>query len=786
MKTVFRNFFSIVGRFRLTVLLNLIGLCVAFVSFAVIMMQVDYDFSFDSSQPDADRIYRFEFYVGGGQGAERIPLSNQPMAAAMRDLSPHIISLSLIEPCEYEFETTLGEQIIKERGYRVDTNFVNVFRFEMINGSAHSIAERGKCLIPQSLAMRYWNTTDVVGNVLHKYNNQTVGGVYADFPDNSTFGNCIYSLVDYHGTENEWTGMNQACYMLLDDPANAPEVERLLSDKMNEFREKMGPIQVGQQSTGRLVQLTPFSRIHFVNDTLYDFTPKANRSVVLMLLAIAVIIIVIACINFTNFNASLVPMRVKSINTQKVLGAGIARLRAALVLETVMVAAVAWALSLLVIGALRGTVVDELLSSDISVAGYPWLMAALLLVALVVGSVSGLYPAFRVTSFTPALVLKGSFGLSPRGRRLRSLLVAVQFVASFVLMSMSAFIYIQNTYMQTYEIGYDTDCIITTDLSYLTRKNAVTAMERVKAVPGVECVAMAEQLLGTQDSYSQWTTDYAGEHVIHNCIRVSPDFMRVMGIDVYEGIVRNDADSLFVFNRTAVLQYPRLRLGDRFWGGAGTVGGFCSDFHLTSFRQPIAPMTFFVNNPSTIGDNYPWVFNFMLFRVAPGTDKADVTRAIQAIFNDIDPGYPFVFKVQSQLLADTYSDEINMGTLVLLFSILAIVISIIGVSGLMMLDCEYRRKEIGVRRVLGSTFSGIVLMFARTYMRLLAVCFAVSVPLTLVIVNRWLQLFAYRAPLAWWVFVAVFALVAAITYVTIMMRTVSAARENPVLCLKSE
>lgn len=318
MKTILRNLLSVLCRFKMATLLNVLGLSVAFSAFILIMMQVDYDRNFDRGIKDVDRIFRVEVaYESGTKQA----IINRPLAEAFIRSSPHILAGSLLDPWgEGAFFYTEENGVrnnFKERWMRVFPEYADIFTFDMLDGSADKLKEPNMVLLPLSLSNKLFGNQSAVGKQLHMVNSKgvfTIGGVYRDFPDNSSVGNSIYYQLNPKENFQNFGNWNYMFYVRLDDPANA---SGLFENFKVHFDVSTLSKDFSWEGGGMSLVLNPLTEVHFDSGVTYDNAPKASKSTMLVLFAIAIVIVVIAGINFTNFSTALTPMRIKSINTQK-------------------------------------------------------------------------------------------------------------------------------------------------------------------------------------------------------------------------------------------------------------------------------------------------------------------------------------------------------------------------------------------------------------------------------------------------------------------------------------
>lgn len=511
---------------------------------------------------------------------------------------------------------------------------------------------------------------------------------------------------------------------------------------------------------------------------------------VFVLFTIAVLIVVIAGINFTNFSNALVPMRIRSINTQKVLGGSDNTLRCAMLVEAVAICLFSFILSLFIVKGMANTWLADMVSGELSLkANIPLLIGAGVLAALT-GLLAGAYPAWHITSFSPALVLKGSFGLSPSGKRMRSLLVSFQYVISFALIIAALFIYLQNHYMLASSLGFDKEHVAIVELNGQLIKNIEAVENRLEQEVSVQEVSFAEDLLSASDEYTDFGRGYRENNVQFKVFVVSPDFLRLMNIPVISGrdFLQEDSKSVggvYLFNEAARLQYD-LVAGEYITGNEwyeappALIAGFIDDIKYASFRTEVAPMAFYVSPAAGYRPRYAYI------KIKAGADIRDAVASIRKALTSIDKNFPAEIRFYDTILNNLYKRELSIGWLISLFSLIAVFISVVGVLGLVIFESEYRKKEIGLRKVHGATTSQILLMFNKVYVRILIVCFVLAIPVAYYGVSRWMVYFAYKIPMYWWVYAVAFVVVSVITFLTVTFQNWKTANENPVESIKTE
>lgn len=789
MRMILRNFFNVLRRFKMASVLNIVGLTVALTAFLVIMMQVVYERYFDRSYPTASRICRVD--ISRGESDIYAAILPQAFANAVFTSSPHIESYTLVNSFNYKSYIIIGEGD-DEKGFKelfipCYSNFPEVFEPTILEGVGSCMEDPDKVMIPESMAKRLFGNHPAVGKAIRSKDevnyvdrkNFTVGAVYKDFPENSQMANGIYVQM-YKHFEDDWFSQNFMGYLLLDSPDSRQVVE----DNFNRTFD-FEKYKVGKDTR---LQLLPITDIYYTPGQLDDFFKTGNIDTVRLLILIALLVIIIAGINFTNFSTSLAPMRIKSINTQKVLGSSTTSLRISLVIEAIAICLFSCLLSFLLLWIMNRSKMLSFIEADTNLLNYIPLLFMMVGISVLLGLVAGLYPAFYMTSFQPALVLKGSFGLSTSGRKLRTMLIGFQYVVSIGLIIGSAFIQIQNNYMRSYKLGFDKDQIAIVSLSSdIVNKSDELLTNRMKEYSGIEDVGFASTIVGGYDIYSSNDFGYNGESFNTEIIYVSWNFLDVMGIPVISGrdFTRSDAqsDSTYtcVFTKSVLGAMPSLEAGhslDKNWQGRGYIAGLIDNIKISSLRSMTRPLMLMVKSNVVTPISY--------IRLKAGTNVEEAVSHIHKVIAEIDPTYPFEIQFYDTVFNTLYHKEQYLKKMITLFSLLAIILSIVGVFGLVVFETQYRRKEIGVRKVFGATVGEILNMFNKAYLRIVLICFVIAAPFAYYGVHEWLENFSDRTPIYWWVFVLALAIVSGITMLTVTFQNWKAATENPVNSVKSE
>ena len=785
MKTILRNLLSVARRFKLAASLNILGLSVAFAAFMIIMIQLNYDYNFDKFHKDYDKIFRVEVILN----ANTMAILSRPFAEHFFESSPHIVAGAISNPFGgrgsfFHVENDGGRSFYNENSISVSPDFTDVFTFDFVEGADDALKTPNNVIIPLSLSRKLFGRESAVGQQLVQSDRSlTVGAVYRDFPSNTILDNCIYVPMSEDENKNNWGNWNYMVFIRVNDASNAP----LLFDNFKRNFEP--PAAFGQsfdwEEAGISLRLTALQDIHFVTGVQYDPTPKASKQTLLILFTIAIVLIAIAAINFTNFSTALTPMRVKSINTQRVLGARRSTLRLALVFEAVFISLLSYLGALLLIKLFNDSPLVKLVDANLSLRANLLIVGGTALVAALTGFLAGAYPARYITSFAPALILKGSFGLSPKGKSLRNTLIGIQYVASFALIIGASFMYLQNRFMQYSPLGYDREELITVDIGRIyERRDAFT--NQIKVYSGIKDVTYSQFVLSSSDQYMRWGQQYKGEEIRHMVFPVHHTFLKVMGIEITEGRDFREGDenlgNMYIFNETARKQYGlEVNTSTDGWV-SGEIIGFMPDIKFASFRTEVDPMAFFVQKADV---GWYWLNNAYI-KLNAGTNLSAAMSHIRTTLAEFDADYPFEIRFFDEVLQRLYEKETSLSSLISLFSLLAIFISIVGVFGLVVFDSECRRKEIEIRKVLGASTMGIIIMFNKAYLKILAICFVIAAPLAWYAVSRWLQNFAYKTPMYWWVYLLAFVAVGVITVCTVTFQNWRVASDNPVNSIKTE
>ncbi len=796
MKTIIRNFTSIFRKFVTANLLNLLGLSLAFASFFVIMTQVNYDLGYNKSFAEHEKLFRLTMELGHGMEDYGTTLP-RPLVEQLAAASPHVTSYGIKQGWTNNDQFLVDEQVYSLTLVYGIHDFISVFKPTVVDGDLKGLNQLSNIVLPRSEAIRIFGTANAAGKTMKYYWEDNVFynvcAVIEDYPENNLLhGACFIGVNSNEGNYQNW---NYDAYIRVDDVKNLPTVLTAMRKKAIELFKDDFNLTSPKDADDLQVILTPVADTHFSKDLNRNFTDaySVSRSSVYLLICFSLLIIVIAAVNFMNFSLAETPMRIRSINTQKVLGATTASLRGSLLAEAVIISLMAFVLAMVLVYMAHDLGLQQLVQGSILLQDHLWLAGLTLMICIVVGLLAGAYPAYYVTSFPPALVLKGSFGLSPKGRVLRTALICLQFVVSFMLVIGVGIMYLQSYFIYHTDYGFDKDEVMVVPTAPDTRNHADAIDADLRKIPGIEGASLAQNVLGSSDRYQTWGRGSGNKHMTFTCIFVDWRFLDVMGIDIVEGRNFRETDGdVYIFNESAKKKYPWLAVDKPINDDQDMpIVGFCEDIKYSTLRvddseQPIA---FMVPGPKGYYWNDGFWRNVLMVRVAKGVDKREAKQQVletvlkyehdnELTVNDLH--------YMDDKLEESYQQERLFTKQILLFSLLAILISIIGVFGMTMFESEYRRKEIGIRKVFGSSTKEILVMFNRRYLYILLGCFVVAAPIGYMVGVHWLEGFAIRTAVSPWLFFVSFLLIALITMLTVTYQSWKNATENPVKSIKTE
>lgn len=771
---ILRNLKSLIYRYPVAVILNFTGLVAAFVAFAMIFLQADYELSFDKCHPTADRVFRADKTDDESIFRNILP---RGFADDIIASSAHIQAGCILMPFMGEIYFSVAEDGKAPVGYKrnmilVSEQFIDVFGIKMVEGDAHALEAPNSVIIPRSLAENLFPGERATGKLLRttlKFYGETIEatitGVYEDFPTNTQLGNDLYLAVG-DLEKGSYGGANYNCWLLLDEAGSAEAVA-------DEFNSHFDFSPHGDWLTP--IELVPLTSIYFRNEG--NVYKSGSRAQLLLLIAIAILILGISLINFTNFYVALTPLRIRSLNLQKILGSSTWRLRARVVAESVIWCACAFAAAALLLGPVSDLLVTRgVLMQSFSFGRHGGLLLFVGIVAAATGIIAGIWPGIYSTAGQPSMILRGNYGLSQSGKTLRTILVGAQFVISTALLIFVLFVQRQSIFMQEYPCGYDKNNLAVVDIGNETSQEKTGWLsERLCSIPEVEGVAYASALIGGSDVYSTTGLNSSdGRTVLTSMIFCSWNLPHVLGMELTEGRDFHEGEVgpiLLTEDLKACSGYEKF-------GDGAPVVGFVKNVNITSLRKADSPVLFQVNSKG----NLP----FCYLRIAEGADRPVAVEKIQSILREMDPARPFEVQFYDAIGKTLYSGEERLRLCVWLFSLLAVLLSLIGIWGQVLMDVQYKRREISVKRVFGADMGRITGEGLLIYLRTVAVCYLIAAPLGWLGVRSYLQQFAHRVGFQPSVFLLTLAIVGALCAAVVLYHYRKTARMNPARTLKYE
>ena len=783
-------------------ILNILGLTAAFAALYIILVQVHHDLSYNKALMDNDRIYCLTMPDWSSGGDAYMTYVCRPMSEAIIEDVPSVEvgGCAAINGGDIvSARSREGESSIELRITSFSRSAVDVFGFELVAGSWDNWTGNNNVVMSESAAKRmglqvgdhfqygYWNWTDV-----------TVVAIYKDMPVNSDLSSFDFVLNVGDVGMDDWSQWGWNYFIKLKAGTDPKDFEAAAKAVAIDHWVKTQGINLAAANEKEKEEFDKSWSPHLVKLTDTYFADNVghpgksgNRTTTITLLVIAIFVMVIAFINYINFFLALVPLRLRNLNTRKILGSSRFQLVMSSVGESVLMVVIALALAVGVVTLFRQSTLAALIDTPLDF-GQNWGVVLLTVgLALFISVAASLYPALFATSFNPAFALKGSLGTTQKGKTFRIGLIGLQFTVSIVLIICSIFVHEQHRFMMNHDMGFNKEYLLQSHLTWELASNRNTVESQLKTDPAIKDIAWGYGPF-VVDSRMTWNRQFKGQQVHWQVYPVSWNFLRFMGIDIVEGRDFTPADEqsengVYIINQTAQKMYG-ITTEDQIQGHSGNpaeIVGICKDFNFSALRNEIGPFAFYIFGKE------PWSPCCRLFvRTEAGVDTSAVIARTLKNLNDLDPtlgdGFSVWVKPFEKSIENQYKKEQNLSKLVTLFTVLAIVISLMGVFGLVMFETEHRRKEIGIRRVHGATVQQILAMFNSRFVKIVLVCFVIAVPVSIVIMRRYLEGFAYQVPLYIWVFAIALMAVLAVTIAVVTLRSLRAATVNPVKSLRSE
>lgn len=786
---MFRNFFKTAFRNlwknKTYSLLNIMGLAVGVACAALIFLWVEDELNYNNSFPKKDRVYRIienQTYEGKTRTFFSTP---GPMGPAMKADMPGVANTCRLSLRSYLFNH--GEKSVFETGVYADSSLFSMFSSQFVQGSStNAFKELYSVVISEKIAKQFFGSNENAMGKVFKIDNKddyTVSGVIKDIPENSTLRYDWVAPVEIHLKRSPWIanwGNNSiATYVELLPTTNAETINKQLYNYIQQHDPGAGA--------------RPF--LFAMNDWRLRANFEDGHQVgghienVKMFSIIAMIIIIIACINFMNLATARSEKRAREVGVRKVLGAG----KGLLIFQFI-----GEALFMSVISVLVGIILVKIalpafnmLVSKQMVLGLdnPFHAGILAAIALICGLVAGSYPALYLSSFNPVFVFKGLKLKSGSAAFIRKGLVVTQFAISIILIISTIIIYQQVQHIKDRQLGYDKDNLVVMDVRGDMLKNFTPIRQELINTGLIENAGLNsyETLsIGNNNSNFNWPGKRADQDVLVSYRYISPELISTIGLHVVKGrdFSYDPGDSVNIIVTTAFAKMiagteadavgKKIQAGKDFY----TIIGVTNDFvYGDMYGNKSDPVVFY---------RYPSEASYMYIRLKQHANTTDALVKMGKVFAKYNPAYPFAYSFVDDKYNELFKAESLIGRLSQLFAALAIFISCLGLFGLAAYTAERRTKEIGIRKVLGASAAGIAGLLSKEFLQLVLVAALIAFPFAWWAMNKWLQSFAYRISISWWVFAIAGAVATLIALITISMQSVRAAKLNPVKSLRAE
>lgn len=772
-------------RNRFYSLLNVLGLAIGLSVGIMILLWVQDERSYERFHTKGERIYKINSHLGTGDDArvwDGAPAPLTVMGARVPEIEQSVRILDNYQNSLFVYGAKKLTPAVRKYA---DPSFFDIFDFKMVRGSkARPFEGSHSVVLTRSTAQKFFGDEDPLGKILIADNRENfkVSGVMEDFPRNSTLqGDMIFpmSLNAERFTGNgEWKTIDEDLgnyfyhiYFQLKEGAD-PSVAAAKLSRVYETTRNYPP-------TGKAFSMQALTSLHLL---AADGSNTAMQTVKIFTL-VAVFILVIACINYVNLSTARSVVRSKEVSMRKIIGAGRKQLLSQFIIESGLVFILSAVVAILVIRMML-PLYNQLSGKEL-VFNFSNPNVWLIIAATFFGSlaIASIYPALLLSSFRPIDALKGRFKQGVSNAGFRRILVVSQFVISVVLIIATIVVALQLKYFREKDLGYDREHVLTLQMRPEMESHSDVVREQLKKMKGVSDVSFAmANISGEMPSTgdTEWQGKEKDRTFLIHANGVDERFVPLFQISILAGRnFRGRSDSAsFILNETAVreagIDNP---VGKNFslWSESGNIVGVIKDFNYASLKQKVDPVIFFYQ-PS----------NSRIFIKTTGREAGAVIEAVRNIWMNYSPDYPFTYTFVDEDYDRLYRAEQRTGVLFNVFAVVAISISCLGLLGLATYTAQMKKREVGIRKVLGASVARITTILARDFLSLVIIALIIAVPIAWWAMHNWLQDFAYRIHLSWWIFVAGGAAALLIALMTVTIQAVRAALANPVNTLKEE
>ena len=783
--------------------INVFGLAVGLACCMFIAAYLYSELTYDTYSINSKQLYRVGVTTLGNGSVTDFPMVDVAVGPGIKRVYPQVSAFTRLTNRGPVFVTYKDRQFKEQKTVLVDSNFLQLFSIPLIQGDDKTaLIEPKSIVITSALATKYFGNEAPVGKTLKVGNDlMKVTGVIDKVPDNSHFHyDAFVSSNTFPDPQQTWSNVGYFTYLLLDKNADPKKLEAQFPQLVAKYvvpevQHDMGVSMAEAQKAINTFKfyLQPITDIHLHSSTKFDMEPNGDISYVYIFGALAVFILLLACINFTNLSTASSAKRSKEVGIRKVMGSLKEWLITQFLVESVMLTLLSMLLALVLVYLLLPYFND--LSGKYITFGFFLNLKALAIglgLTLFVGILAGLYPAFFLSSFQIINVLKGTTGTEPAKKNfLQSGLVVFQFTVSTALIIATFIVYQQLHFMQNKKLGYDKDQLLVLNDTYLLGNNEYAFKDQLmqdrRIVNGTISTEVPGNgnMSGTQIYPQERASDETKNEIHCNIYRIDGNYLSTLSISLAKGRgVSPDfpADSsAVVINEAAVHELgwsntdpigkSIVRSGRR----AFTVVGVVKDFNYTSAKQKVAPLMLL-----------PMHRHGTIILKIKTTDVRGLLSDIKKQWGDYKASGPFSYYFVDDQFASLYSAEQRTGHIFTAFAVIAIIIASLGLFGLAAFMIKLRVKEIGIRKVLGASSGNITTMLSMEFLKLVIIAILISFPLTWFAMYKWLQDFAYRINIQWWIFIVAGVIALLIAFITISFQSIKAAIANPVKSLRSE
>ncbi len=792
-KNTFFLAFKNIRKQKMFSLINILGLTVGITCCLMIFLFILNEFSYDNFHANGKDIYRVMRVANNNGEIKNIPYLSPPYSTALQHDYPDAIKSTVRIRVDNDLVSYKNVSFNEKKIYLADSNFFQFFSFRLIKGNPATVLNNPLSIVmTASTAKKYFGNEDPVGKVIDfdKQLRLTVTGIAADVPVNSHLDfDMIVPISNWRqeGWFNQWPGNSLFVYAQLNPAVNPVTLEKQFPSFMNKYMGKY------YKENGFKMGLTihPLKDIYFEGESPFDNVKHGSRKMVYIFMSIAALILIIACINFMNLATARATDRSKEVGLRKVMGAIKHQLVSQFLFESILFAAIAAFLAVgllqLIMPAYSNFLGNKLPSFWNNSLFYVFIGGVILVVGLLAGS----YPALLLSSFSPIESLKGKLRVGKNGVLFRKALVVFQFAVSVLLIISVTIVMKQMHYVRTTDLGFNKERSLVVKIDnndFYKNKNLFKTA--VQSDPAVEAVSlMSGEPGGFHDTYGFEAEGKPGEKLFLNTEFADFEYAKALGLtivagrDFSAGFPTDSTDAVLINESCATLlgYTPRQAIGK--WiknisadSNRRYIVGVLKDYHFASLKQTIGPLVV----SSKKGDR-----RLALIKLR-STDLRSAINRIQQQYTGITPDYPFEYNFLDEKFDKLYKTEIKQETLLSVFSIIAICIACLGLFGLASYTVIKRTKEIGIRKVIGSSVENIVFLLSKDLLKPVLIGTLLAIPAGYLIMHKWLQGFAYQVTIQWWLF-AIAALVAVgIALFTVSFQAIKAARANPVKSLRTE